>query len=232
MKKIVIIFLFTAICVSISAQRVGFIGGYQLTMPFPVVSGKVINFNEKSGSGFHIGGYFDWDFHKRFGLDAQLLYAMRNVKFDIHYLSDTTTIFKRTTFNFEIPIHIYANFHTKKGFMIAPFLGPSINIGLHGKDIAWQNTEHQKPVDLQTKDLYGKDKRMNRFEIAGEAGLMFKYKNYGARASYSLGLTNLTTKDFNFTTTLPKSHNSQNYNKYLYNGIFKLSFVYVFDLRK
>ena len=227
MKKIFIIFSFTIICISISAQRLGFVGGYQLTTPFPIVAGKVIDFNEKSGSGFHVGGYFDWDFHKCFGLDAQILYAMRNIKFDMHYKSDTTTIFKRNTFNFEIPLHVYANFHIKKGWFLSPFLGPSFAIGLHGKDIAWQNTEHQKPVDLQTKDLYGKDNRMNRFEIAGEAGLMLKYKNYGARASYSLGLTNLTTKKYAFTTSLPP-----NYNRYLFNGVFKLSFVYVFDLRK
>jgi len=219
------------LCVNISAQRVGFIGGYQLTNPFPIVqiekSGTRIDFNEKSGSGFHIGGYFDWDFHKRFGFDAQVLYAMRNYTFDIYYKSDTTTHFIRNIFNFEIPLHIYANFHIKKGWFLSPFLGPSIAIGLHGKDIAWQNTEHQKPVDLQTKDLFGKDNRINRFELAGEAGLMLKYKNYGARVSYSIGLTNLTTKNYTFTT----NYNSS-LNKYLYNGVFKLSFVYVFDLRK
>ena len=216
------------ICVSVSAQRLGFIGGYQLTTPFPVVAGNVIDFNEKSGSGFHIGGYFDWDFAKRFGLDAQILYAMRNVKFDMHYKSDTTTHFSRNTFNFEIPLHIYANFHIKKGFILSPILGPSFNIGLHGKDIAWQNTELQKPVDLQTKDFYGKDNRVNRFEIAGEAGLMFKYKNYGVRALYSVGFMNLATKKYNFSMTgLPSD-----YNRYLFNGVFKLSFVYVFDLRK
>ena len=217
------------LCVNISAQRLGFVGGYQLTTPFPLVAGKVIDFNEKSGSGFHIGGYFDWDFHKRLGLDVQILYTMRNIKFDMHnkLRTDTfSTIFKRNTFNFEIPIHIYANFHIKKGFILAPFLGPSLNIGLHGKDIAWQNTALQKPVDLQTKDLYGKDNRMNRFELAGELGLMFKYKNYGARASYSIGLTNLATQKYDFTFNL------KDYGKNLYNGVFKLSFVYVFDLRK
>ena len=231
MKKIIIIFSFTMLCVNISAQRLGFVGGYQLTTPFPLVAGKVIDFNEKSGSGFHIGGYFDWDFHKRFGLDIQLLYTMRNIKFDINYLPDTTrnftTHFVRNTFYFEVPIHVYANLHIKKGWILSPFLGPSINIGLHGKDIAWENTDLQKPVDLQTKDLYGKDNRMNRFELAGEAGFMLKYKNYGVRTSYSLGLTNLTTKKYAFTTNLPS-----NYNRYLFNGVFKLSFVYVFDLRK
>jgi len=233
MKKIILTFLLSIIYVAVSAQRLGFIGGYQLTTPFPIVAGKVIDFNEKAGSGFHVGGYFDWEFHKRYGLDFQLLYAMRSNTFDIHYLSDTTTHFVRNTFNLEIPIHIYANLRIKKEFILAPFLGPSFNIGLHGKDIAWQNTDLQKPVDLQTKNLYGKDNRMNRFEIAGEAGIMMKYKNYGVRASYSVGLTNLITQNYAFTTTLPSgSSNKKNYNKYLYDGVFKLSFVYVFDLRK
>jgi hypothetical protein len=98
---------------------------------------------------------------------------------------------------------------------------------LHGKDIAWQNTELQKPIDLRTKDLYGKDNRLNRFEIAGEAGLMLKYKNYGVRALYSVGLTNLTTKKYDFGLGLPS-----NQSRYIFNGVFKVSFVYAFNLRE
>jgi hypothetical protein len=232
MKKIILISFFTIFCLSISAQRLGFIGGYQLTSSY-AIAGKIadnsINFNPTSGSGFLVGGYFDWNIKNLYGLDAQLLYSMRSTKFDLHYISDTTTILKRKTFQLEVPLHFYLNFPLKKGWILSPYIGPALSIGLHGKDIAWENTDFKKPVDLQTSEMYGaKEKgRVNRFELAGQIGLTAKYRNYGIRAGYSVGLTNLTKQTFDWTlspTKLPQTR--------LYNGDFSASFIYVFDLRK
>ncbi|MDR3327868.1 MAG: PorT family protein [Prevotellaceae bacterium] len=226
MKKTIIITSLLILCTSLSAQRLGFIGGYQLTNSYAVVGGKTVDFNPKAGSGFHVGAYFDWTFKKNYGIDAQLVYALRNTKFDLHYNSDTTIIFKRQIFNLELPVHIYANYRLGKDFVLSPFLGPSFNMGLHGKDIAWENTDYQKPVDMENKSLFDKDSRINRFEVAGDIGVSLKYRNYAIRTLYSVGFTNLTRKNFDWTLSL-----ASNRNKYLFNRVFKISFVYVFDLK-
>ncbi|MDR0830215.1 MAG: PorT family protein [Prevotellaceae bacterium] len=232
MKKLILISFLTLFCTVISAQRLGFIGGYQLTTPFPfsynIYNEQDVNFNAASGSGFHVGGYFDWNIKSGYGLDAQILYSMRTTKFNLHYLSDTTTIFRRNIFSLEVPIHFFLNFPIKKGWTLSPYIGPSLTIGLHGKDIAWENTDREKPVDYQTSDLFDKDNgRLMRFELAGQIGLTAKYRNYAIRTGYSMSLTNLANQKFNWTLPLPSKQKN-----YLFNGVFSLSFIYVFDLRK
>ncbi|MDR1543274.1 MAG: outer membrane beta-barrel protein [Prevotellaceae bacterium] len=229
MKKLILIFFITICCSTVYGQRLGFIGGYQLTNSYAIVGGKNVDFNQTAGSGFLVGGYFDWNIKKSYGIDVQVLYTMRTSKFNLHYLSDTTTIFRRYMFNFEIPLHLYVNIPLKKNWILSPYLGPALAIGLHGQDVAWQNVpDWQKPVDSKKSDLFEKDKgRLNRFELAGQIGLTVKYKNYGLRAGYSLGLTNLTQKNFDWTLSLPAAQN-----KYLFNGVFSVAFIYAFDLKQ
>ena len=232
MKRIILAISVFFFSINIFAQKfeLGFIGGYQLTNAYAFVGGDIdkINFNPKPGSGFSIGGYFGWTFHKNFGLDVQLLYAMRSYSFNMQYVkSDTSTIFKRQQFNLELPVHLNYRIKINNKFTIYPLIGASVNMALHGKDIAYENTDVQKPVDKKTdsSSLFNKDGRTNRFEFSPEIGILFKYKNLGIRPLYSIGVTNLTNKSFSWTFYLPKDQS-----KYLFNRELKLTITYTFKL--
>lgn len=226
MKKIFFVLFFLASVSSLSAQRLGAIGGYQLNMPFPSTTVDGVNFNAKMGSGFHVGLLFDWDLTNRWGVELGAMYSLRSSSYNLHYISDTTTIFKRQIYYLDIPLYVYVNFPLRK-WTLAVYAGPSFNIGLHGKDIAWQNTVTQKPVALETENMYGKDGRLNRFEIAAELGVTAKYKNYEIRAGYELGLNDVTKNNFQWTLDLPDGAKT-----HFYQGELKLSVAYLFDLGK
>ena len=226
MKKIFFVLFFLSSVMMLSAQRLGAIGGYQLNTPFPSTSADGVNFNSAMGSGFHVGLLFDWDMTNRWGLELGAMYSLRSSSYNLSYTSDTTTIFKRQLYYFDVPLHVYINFPMKK-WTLAVYAGPSFNIGLNGKDVAWQNTEMQRPVTLETDDMYGDDGRLNRFEIAADLGLTAKYKNYEVRAGYQMGLNDVTKDNYNWTLDLPDGAKT-----YFYQGELKLSMAYLFDLGK
>ncbi|MDR1591559.1 MAG: PorT family protein [Prevotellaceae bacterium] len=227
MKKICFLSLCIALVCGASAQRLGGIVGAQLTTPFPVVGGYNVDFNARSGAGFHAGALFEWDITGRFGVDVAAQYSLRSYSFNLHYTSEPTTIFHRQLYYLDIPVHAYLRIPLSQGIVLAPFAGASFSLGLHGKDMAWLDNETQKPVGKETSELFGKDKRLTRAEIAGDVGVALKYKNYQWRASYALGLNNLTKQDFDWYIALNSKQS-----KYLFDGVFKLSFAYLFDLRK
>ncbi len=232
MKKAFLAILSLLLATNIYAQKleIGFIGGYQHTFPYALVSGDVnkINFNPRSGMGFNVGGYFGWNFYKNFGMDFQLVYAMRSYSFNMRYMDDEiTTIFKRQVFNIELPVHLNYKFKVNDQLSVLPLVGVSVNASIHGKDMAYQNTATQKPIYRETSndELFGKEGRMYRFEIAPEIGVLFKYKNWGIRPIYSTSLTNITRPSFGWTYSLPSKQT-----KYLFNHVIKLSAIYTFKL--
>ena len=87
MKKslVLLIALFTAGL--LSAQRLGVQGGYSLSTPFIGTEDNAVDFNARSGSGFHIGALFDWDVTNRWGFEAAVLYNMRTAHFNMAYRS-------------------------------------------------------------------------------------------------------------------------------------------------
>lgn len=226
MKKIFFVLLFLVCVLGASAQRLGVIGGYQLNTPFPSTNAEGVNFNARMGSGFHGGLLFDWDMTNRWGLELGAMYSLRSSSYNLSYTSDTTTIFKRQVYYLDIPLHVYVNFPMKR-WTLAVYAGPSFNLGLHGKDIAWENTDMQKPVALETEDMYGDDGRLKRFEIAAELGLTAKYKNYEVRAGYQMGLNDVTKDNYQWTLDLPVNSKT-----YFYQGELKVSVAYLFDLGK
>ncbi len=232
MKKSFIAILTILLTISVSAQKLelGFVGGYQHTFPFALVGGDIdkIDFNHKSGAGFNVGGYFGWNFNKLLGIDFQLMYAMRSYSFDMQYKETSPTIiFKRQTFFVELPLHLNYKIKVKEHLYIAPLLGVSLNMAVNGKDIAYEHTLTQKPIDKVTTsdDLFGKNGRMNRFELSPEIGCLVKYKHWGFRPIYSVGVNNLTKQKFGWTFPLPEGQS-----KYLFNRELKLSIIYTFDV--
>ena len=225
-KKIIALILFVAVLFPATAQKLGVIGGYQLTNDIVMESSREVNFNSRPGSGFNVGAFFEWDITNRWGLDASAQYTLRNYRFNMHYLSDTTTRFNRSLFYLDVPVHGYVNFFAGKT-VISIFAGPVLGIGLHGKDIGWQDTPDKRPVFLKENDLFGKDNRLVYFEIAADLGVAVKYENYQVRASYQIGLNNTTKQDYDWSLNL-----NSNIKKIQHQGVFKLSFAYVWDLRK
>lgn len=225
MKKslVLLIALFTAGL--LSAQRLGVQGGYSLSTPFIGTEDNAVDFNARSGSGFHIGALFDWDVTNRWGFEAAVLYNMRTAHFNMAYRSDTTTIFNREVFYLDIPLHLTVHFPVKKT-RVSVFLGPSFNVGLHGKDIAWLNIPTKKPVSLE-KDVFGKEKPLQRFDLSAELGFSVEYRKMLMSASYELSLLNTAYKNYTYTFSLPPTSVP-----YYYQGVFKLSVAYLFDLTK
>ncbi len=219
--------IFFGLCVTVAfAQRLGGVASYQLTQSFQTTSDNLVDFNAKPGSGFAVGVWFDWDITRRWGLEVGATYNLRSANYDLHYQSDTSTIFKRQVYFLNIPVHAYVNFPFKK-WTLALYFGPSFNVGLHGKDIAWENTEIQKPVMLETENIFGEDGRLQRFEIGAEIGLNAKYRNFIWSIGYHQGFNNLVKNDYNWTFDLPTGTK-----KYVAMGEVKISFGYLFNLGK
>lgn len=237
MKKISIIILMLAASLTLSAQRLGIMGGFQMTNAW-ILSANC-DFNPKPGPGFTVGPIFEMNFSHRLGFDVAALYNMRYTSFDIDYKkrldTDTTVHLARTHFYLDVPVHLNVNFPIKNALSMSLFFGPSFNVALHGQDIAWENTDQKKPVGYDTENLYGKDKgtenRYSRFQVSGELGLAVKYKAFEWRASYNTSINNITNFDRR-TSFLWYVGLRQGQNKYLRDGNFKLTFAYMFDLRK
>lgn len=226
MKKIII----TICCLlgfgTISAQRLGMLGGIQMTNTW-ALAGKC-EFNPHLGLGFTTGAIFDYNFSQRFGFEAGLLYNMRRTTFDIDYNhAETTVHFRRTHFYLDIPLHLYVDFPMKKNVIWAFFAGPSVNVALHGKDIAWENTPQQKPVAMDNENIFGNDKRTYRLQIAAGIGTAIKYTHFEWRLGYNVSLNNMTVKEFLWFSGMTYAQN-----KYLRDGNLTFSFAYLFDLKR
>ncbi|MCQ2349435.1 MAG: PorT family protein [Paludibacteraceae bacterium] len=231
MKRISTIILLLTIVLSVSAQRLGIMGGFQMTNAY-VLAGKC-DFNAKPGPGFNFGAIYEMNLSHRLGFDVAVLYNMRHTSYDIDYEfhSDTTVHLSSTHFFLDLPVHLDVNFPIKNSTTMTFFFGPSFNVALHGQDIAWENTDQKKPVGYDTENLYGKDKgtenRYSRFQVSGELGFAVKYKAFEWRASYNTSINNMTNKSYLWYVGL-----RQGQYKYLRDGNFKVSFAYMFDLRK
>mgnify|MGYP003536727816 CR=1 FL=1 len=76
------------------------------------------------------------------------------------------------------------------------------------------------------KDMFGKNGRLVRCEIAAEVGLAFKWNGLQGRISYQHTLNNDNRSKYTFTLPM------KNVNPYHTQGTVKLSVAYLFDLRK
>ena len=227
MNKRLLLILIAACCMATAAaQRLGGIVGYQLTQGVQTTTDHLVNFNATPGSGFAVGVLFDWDITNRWGLEVAATYNLRTAHYNLHYLSDTTTRFKRQLYFLNIPVHAYVNLPFRK-WTLALYFGPSFNVGLHGKDMAWENTDWQKPVMFEEDELYGDDGRLYRFEIGAEIGLNAKYRNFIWSIGYHHGFNNLDKNDYQWTLDLPTGTKT-----YVTMGEVKVSFGYLFDLKK
>lgn len=225
MKKSLLIFLFCITLFPAFGQRLGIIGGYSLTNTWAGVTNNAVDFNTTAYSGFHIGPIFAMDITNRWGLEIAPQYAMRGTHFIAQYKTDYPYNINRQLYYLDIPLHAFVKFPAWKGQFLL-FAGPSINIGLHGKDISWESNALQKPVNTST-EIFGEDNRMKRLEIAADLGLGYEYKNLQVRASYQAAINNPCYQDYNFGFDIP------NYvTKYYFQGVFKISAAYIFDLRK
>ena len=232
MKRFLLIAVFVLGVVAAQAQRLGGVAGYQLSFGFNSTTNDVVDFGATPGSGFLVGVLFDYDITNRWGIEAAATYNLRTTKYNLRLAEknglDTAHIFKRQLYFLNIPVHAYVNFPFKK-WTLALYFGPSFNVGLHGKDIAWEDTEWQKPVGLMEDKIFGSknEGRLYRFEIGAEVGLRAKYRNYSFSIGYHQGFNNLAKSDYNWTFTLPT-----NTKKRIMMGELNFSVAYMFDLKR
>lgn len=231
--------LFLAVCLlwvlPVAGQKLGFVVGP--SMHYGVLSGLPEGASAKivPNGGFHAGLQFEYDVTNRWGFDVQGLYEFRNIRWRLGYPSTGAVerVFDRQAGYLNVPFHFYVNFPLKNKVVMNLFGGPVFACGLHAHDWAYENTDLRKPVDEFTrpeakedKSIFAKtDGRILRCEAALEVGLAVKYKNFQGRLSYQHSMTNDTYNKFYYTLSLPNA-------PYMTQGEVKLSFVYLFDLRK
>ncbi|MCQ2344220.1 MAG: outer membrane beta-barrel protein [Paludibacteraceae bacterium] len=228
MKRALAIACIAFLAYTAQAQKLGIVAG-------PSIDYGLLSFNESDayitptvGAGLHVGAHFEMDVSNRWGFDAQITYQFRNMYWTVGYpsLEVIESKFHRQTGYLDVPFHFYVNFPLKKNFVLNMFGGPVFTCGLHGHDWGWENSGHKKPVTEKNDKFFDKDKgRMVRCEFAMELGLALKWKNYQGRISYQHSINNDNNNSYKFTLPLYDT-------PYMTCGQVKLSFVYVFDLRR
>lgn len=223
--------LFVAILLFLSvyfvqAQKIGFVAGYTASYNYVDIPDYDIDFNQSLGSGYHFGGMLEWNFTPRWGLDLSLLYEIRNSRYNLSYVSDTTTRLNRTLQYLDLPVHFFMDFKVGK-ILLSPYVGGAICVGLAGKDKAWMDVPTERPVLFLDSDMYDKDDgHVNRWDLKGEAGLAAKYKHWQFRATYSMSLVDTSNDEFKWTLDVLRADD-----KSFYQGEAKFSICYLFDLK-
>lgn len=212
----------------VMAQKLGFVAGPSLDYGIlsKVESGAVVR--PVPLPGLHAGMHFEYDVTNRWGFDIQVMYAMRTQRWVMSYpsMGSLERTMDRLTGYLDVPFHFYVNVPLPARWVFNIFGGPVFTCGLHGHDWAFENTALRKPVNEAYEKIFDKDDgRITRCEFALEAGFAFKCRAYQARISYQHSVNNSTHKNFCYTLPLQSA-------PYLTNGELKLSFVYLFDLRK
>lgn len=218
--------------VAASAQKLGFVAGPQLDYGALSSRDPLAQIVALPNAGLHAGLHFEMDITNRWGFEAQVAYQFRNMRWRLNYGDGETIvrIMDRQAGNFVVPFHFYVNFHTKTKYVVSLFAGPVFSCGIHAHDWAWENTDLRKPVaespNIESKEIFEKDKGViTRCQIALEAGLAVKKGNFQGRISYQHSLNNSTANNYTYTLVNTSS-------PYMTEGQLKLSFVYLFDLRK
>ena len=231
------IVIFCRFCIDLSAQKLGFIGGPSMSYGMVTQVDKSAAFTMIPGEGLHVGMLFEMDVTNRWGFDAAVMYELRTMRWDVGYVNDSTGIdvsnrFKRQLGYLNVPFHFYVNIPIQNQYVLSLFGGPVFACGLHGEDWAWENYSENvpagvhKPITYEKENIFGKDGRLVRCEIAAEVGLALKWKGLQGRVSYQHGLNNDNFNKYAFTLPFGNSK------AYFTQGTVKLSVAYVFDLRK
>ncbi|MCQ2338281.1 MAG: outer membrane beta-barrel protein [Paludibacteraceae bacterium] len=228
MRRYLTIVCLSLLAFTLQAQKLGIVAGPSLDYGLLSVSEADAYHTTSVGVGLHVGAHFEMDVTNRWGFDAQITYQFRNMYWTLGYpsLGTIERKFHRQTGYLDVPFHFYVNFPLKKGFVLNLFGGPVFTCGLHGHDWAWENTGLKKPVTEMKEKLFDKDKgRMYRCEFALEVGLALKWKNFQGRISYQHSVNNDNNNDYKFTLLTYEA-------PYMTSGQAKISFAYLFDLRK
>lgn len=233
MKKLIIIIVAVLLATaSLSAQKLGLVGGLSFDYGALSLKDPLARITSLPNAGMHVGLQFEMDVTNRWGFDAQVTYQLRNMRWHLGY-DDGETVTRtmdRMAGYLDVPFHFYVNFHTKGKYVLSIFAGPVFACGVHAHDWAWEQTDLRKPVaegpNRELDQMFDKDKgRIIRCQFALEAGLALKKGSFQGRISYQHSLNNNTLN--NYTYTLPTS-----VSPYMTEGQLKISFAYMFDLRK
>lgn len=226
-RRFVILFLLILLFLPLSAQKLGFVGGPSLTYGALTCKDDAASLKPVPMAGLHVGMQFEMDVTNRWGFDAQILYLLRTYRWNLAYPDVIPHTMERLEGFLDVPFHFYVNFPMKQNHLVLTlFGGPVFTCGVHAHDWAYEQTEIRRPITEKTQDIYDKDKgRIVRCYIEAEVGLALKYKNYQGRISYQHSINNGTNNCYLYTLPLSSA-------PYLTTGDLRLSFAYLFDLRK
>lgn len=226
-RRFVILFLLSLLFLPLSAQKLGFVGGPSLTYGALTCKDDAASLKPLPMAGLHVGMQFEMDVTNRWGFDAQVLYLLRTYRWNLSYPDVVPHTMERLEGFLDVPLHFYVNFPMKQNHLVLTlFGGPVFTCGVHAHDWAYEQTEYRRPITELTQDIYDKDKgRIVRCYIEAEVGLALKYKNYQGRISYQHSINNGTNNGYLYTLPLSSA-------PYLTTGDLRLSFAYLFDLRK
>lgn len=218
---------------ALQAQKLGFIAGLQLNYGNIISLDDYAKFQSIPNAGFHVGMMYEMDFTNRWGFDVAAMYEMRNMCWNMIYTeegNETSNKFHRQIGYFNVPANLFVYLTNNDKGALSLFGGPVFTCGLHARDLAYENAELHKPVTFMDEDMFSKDNggRIMRCEIALQLGFAYKWHNgFQVRASYQHSLNNGTLNKYLYT--LPMEYKSPTY---FTQGQFKMTFVYLFDLRK
>ena len=227
MKRLCIIIFALFLVLPTFAQKLGFVGGPSLTYGALTCKDASASLKPVPMAGLHVGMQFEMDVTNRWGFDAQVMYLLRTYRWNLSYPDVIPHTMERLEGFLNVPFHFYVNFPMKKNHLVLTlFGGPVFTCGVHAHDWAYEQTEYRRPITELTQDIYDKDKgRIVRCYIEAEVGLALKYKNYQGRISYQHSINNGTNNSYLYTLPLSSA-------PYLTTGDLRLSFAYLFDLRK
>lgn len=161
----------------------GFKGGYNLSS----LGGDVQN--NKSISGFHLGGFVEIPVSQRFAIQPEVLYSRQGSKFDYGYLNDDAKL-KLDYIN----VPIFAKYYINEGLSVEA--GPQIGFLVKGE-------LDSNNVDVDIKD------NLKTVDVALGVGLAYKL-NSGLFFSgrYNFGLTNIGDDNSIYSAGLNKAKNN------------------------
>lgn len=229
MKRHYIIIFALFLALPSFGQKLGFVGGPSLTYGALTCPDKAAIMKPIPMAGLHVGLQFEMDVTNRWGFDAQVLYLLRTYRWNLSYTDVTPRTMDRLEGFLDVPFHFYVNFPLKRNHLVLTlFGGPVFTCGLHAHDWAFEQAGNRRPMTEKEEKMYDKDDgRIVRCYIEAELGLALKYKNYQARLSYQHSINNGTNNSYRYT--LPVISKSS---PYLTTGDLRISFAYLFDLRK
>ncbi|MDP2722630.1 MAG: porin family protein [Bacteroidales bacterium] len=197
MKKLItfiaVVVLFT-MNVESFAQTFGVRAGLNLTNMLAKDDDETYSDDYKTKVGFQIGGTAEFEITEMFSFETGLFLSNKGFRINKEGTEYGEPYKFKSTWNLyyiEIPLTAKATFDLGNQRIYGIF-GPSIGIGLSGKDKAKTTYMGESDTNTETVDWgTGEDNDLKRFDFGWIIGAGVEYQAFSAGLSYNLGLANI-----------------------------------------